>query len=216
MKPYYQDDFVTLYHGDCRELLPHLNADLCLTDPPYGINKRSRTYARSSRTVASWDGVFDMSWAEAVNAPLLGVLPGVVNLLSCPKTIGVLCYSWTLAAHVTNGMTRGAFGYGNWIPCVVYAAEGVSVYGQVSDIGRVSVSGERPDHPSPKPYAAMAWFLSRLPGQTILDPFSGSGTALLAAKSMGRRAIGVEIDEQYCERTATRLSQEVFDFGDVA
>jgi DNA modification methylase len=71
----------------------------------------------------------------------------------------------------------------------------------------------KPEHPSPKPLNVMRWILGCLPGETVLDPFMGSGTTLRAAKDLGRRAIGIEIEERYCEIAAKRLAQEVFDFG---
>ena len=114
MKSYYADESVTLYLGDCREVLPTLLDDaaaLVLTDPPYGIGK------------AEWDDGFHLDWmAEAARvAPVLGLMPGTWNLLRCPREAGRLKYSWTLAAHLVNGMTRGAAGYSNWIPCLVYS-----------------------------------------------------------------------------------------------
>jgi hypothetical protein len=113
--PYYQDDHVTLHHGDCREVLPRLlddAAQLVLADPPYGIGK------------ADWDDSFHCDWmTEAARvAPILGLMPGTWNILSCPREAGRLRYRWTLAAHLVNGMTRGATGYSNWIPCLVYSA----------------------------------------------------------------------------------------------
>lgn len=209
-EPYYERDGITIYHGDYREILTQLNkVDLLLTDPPYGVQKQERTYQKKSGVAAEWDTEFDLDWATQAShlAPCLAVMPGVANLPRLPITIGGLTYKWTLAAHVANGMTRGALGYGNWIPCAVYLADGASAYQQQSDIKRVAVSGKKPDHPSPKPYAAMEWFVSRLPGDTILDPFMGSGTTLLAAKNLGREAIGIEIDEKYCEVAAERLDQ---------
>jgi site-specific DNA-methyltransferase (adenine-specific) len=72
-----------------------------------------------------------------------------------------------------------------------------------------------PDHPSPKPYDAMRWLVSRLPGEVVLDPFMGSGTTLRAAKDLGRKAIGIEIEERYCEIAAQRMSQSVMAFDAV-
>src|SRR5690606_5835675 len=132
----------------------------------------------------------------------VGVMPGVANLLTLPKVVGPMTYRWTLSVRVTNGMTRGAFGFGNWIPCLVYARDGVSLHCTSQDAGEVSIGGDMPEHPSPKPIQAMQWFLSRLPGDTILDPFMGSGTTLRAAKDLGRKAIGIEIEERYCEIAA--------------
>jgi DNA modification methylase len=192
--------------------LPDNSADLVLTDPPYGIQKRTRTYAKITGPAASWDGEFPLWWFDdaARIAPVLGLMPGVVNLPRCPASVGRLIYRWTLAGHLVNGMARGAIGYGNWIPCMVYAADGVSLYQQSSDVGRIVIGrGGKPEHPSPKPIEAMRWLIDRLPGQTVLDPFMGSGTTILAAQERGRRAIGIELEERYCEIAVKRLSQAV-------
>jgi site-specific DNA-methyltransferase (adenine-specific) len=203
VRPYYEQDGITIYHGDCRDVLPGLaadSADLVLTDPPYGVNK------------AAWDDVFPTWWFDdaARVAPVLGIMPGIANIPLVPFEIGRCRYRWTLVAHLTNGQTRSSVGFGNYIPCMVYAAEGTSVFKQDGDVGRIVVGGDpKPNHPSPKPYQAMRWFVSRLPGDVILDPFMGSGTTLRAAKDLGRRAIGIEIEERYCEEAARRLAQSV-------
>jgi DNA modification methylase len=279
IKPYYESDGIVIYHGDCREILPALDAnvvDLVLTDPPYGINK------------ADWDDEFPTWWLDeaARVAPAMGLMPGVWNLLKCPQTVGRLRYRWTLSAHLTNGMTRGGIGFGNWIPCLVYSAadarawcsmfarwckaNGVTraaldVAAGTSDMGgwwcstlphrsqiptpeqwlklkeefdppeefetlvyanpyqadgdcRGFVVGDEPKfkHPSPKPQRVVSWFLSRLPGRSVLDPFAGTGTTLRAAKDLGRRAVGVEVEERYCEMAANRLAQGVFQFAEDA
>jgi DNA modification methylase len=201
--PYYDDGQITIYCGDCRDVLPTLaenSADLILTDPPYNVGK------------AAWDDNVPMWWLNdaARIAPTLGVMPGVVNLVAYPPEIGRLRYRWTLAAHLVNGMTRGAIGYGNWIPCLVYAADGVSLYRRTSDVGRIAIGrSKKPDHPSPKPLEVMQWLVDILPGQTILDPFMGSGTTILAAQQRGRRAIGIEQSEAYCDLAVRRLQQAV-------
>ncbi|HXE85532.1 MAG TPA: site-specific DNA-methyltransferase, partial [Hyphomicrobiaceae bacterium] len=70
----------------------------------------------------------------------------------------------------------------------------------------------KPDHPSPKPLNVVTWLLDSLPGGSVLDPFMGSGTTLRAAKDLGRRAIGIEIEERYCEIAVQRLAQQVLPF----
>ena len=104
-------DGVTLHMGDCREILPTLvHADAVLTDPPYGIGK------------AEWDGEFLLDWFDPAAAltRTIAVMPGTWNLLRLPYERAGLRYKWTLSAHLINGMTRGRFGWGNWIPLVVY------------------------------------------------------------------------------------------------
>lgn len=199
--PYYQDGAVTIYHGDCREILPGLDpVDLVLTDPPYGVNK------------AEWDHSFPTEWMQAAArlAPAMGLMPGIWNITRCPHRIGELVYVWTLAAHLINGMARGAIGFGNWIPCLVYTREGHSMFVKDGDCRSIVIGDSvKPDHPSPKPYRVMLWFVRRLPGNVILDPFMGSGTTLRAAKDHGKKAIGIEIEEAYCELAALRMAQEV-------
>jgi predicted RNA methylase len=181
-------------------LLEPGSVDLVLTDPPYGVGK------------ASWDTEFPLEWmelSEPVARMALGVMPGITNVLSLPRHVGRMVYKWTLSIHIVNAIVRGAIGFGNWIPCLVYAPEGQSLYTCNQDATQIAISGKMPDHPSPKPYQAMRWLVSRLPGESVLDPFMGSGTTLRAAKDLGRRCVGVEIEERYCEIAAKRLSQGV-------
>jgi|6_EtaG_2_1085325.scaffolds.fasta_scaffold00612_5 site-specific DNA-methyltransferase (adenine-specific) len=202
MRPYYEDDAVTIYHGDCREILPTLGpVDLVLTDPPYGVGK------------AEWDNAsWDWLPMAARASQVMGIMPGIANLLTLPFEVEGLFYRWMLSVRIINNTTRGVMGFGNWIACAVYSREGVSVYDQAQDATEVSINGQMPDHPSPKPYDAMRWLVSRLPGEVVLDPFMGSGTTLRAAKDLGRKAIGIEIEERYCEIAAQRMSQSVLAF----
>ena len=204
MKPYYQDEFVTLLHGDSADLITKVSASIVVTDPPYGVNKRPRTYQAKSGPPATWDSDFMLPVLTS-DTDVLCVLPGVSNLTRLPEVISELRYVWTLSVWISNGMTRSPFGYGNWIPGLVYARDGVKLYQQKSDFAKVSVSGRKPDHPSPKPISAMLHFVSRMPDGVICDPYAGSGSTLLAAKMLGRKSIGIEIDERSCEVAAKRL-----------
>lgn len=203
MRPYYDQDGITIYHGDCRDVLPTLaseSVDLVCTDPPYGFRK------------ADWDGEFPTFWlpdAARVARTALAIMPGINNVLRVPREVPPFAYRWMLSVHLANGMTRGLMGFGNWIPVMVYGREGVSLYRPQQDAAAVPVVGDMPDHPSPKPLRAMTWILSRFPDGAVLDPFMGSGTTLRAAKDLGRRAIGIEIEERYCEIAAQRLAQTV-------
>lgn len=204
MKPYYQDDLVTIYHGDCREVLPSLDLDpmgaVAVTDPPYGVGK------------ADWDDglPLDLLRLTADHTRAMAVIPGIANIGAMPDSLGPQRYVWTLSAYLTNGMTRGALGFGNWVACLLYAIPGLSLYGTIGDARPFTVGTEsHPAHPSPKPLRVMTWIVSSVPDGQIVDPFLGSGTTLLAAKWAGRRAIGIEIEERYCEIAAKRCSQEV-------
>lgn len=213
MRPYYDHDGITLYHGDTNTVLAEVDdqrflADIVMTDPPYGIGK------------AAWDDELPTDWVEPAARWCLDwfvVMPGVHNLRLLP-TPSLFEYVWTLAVHITNGMTHGRMGFANWIPALVFkrsSSEATRRSGQ--DAVDITVGGTMPLHPSPKPYAAMSWLVSRIAGdritepelerRTIFDPFAGSGTTLLAAKELGHGAIGIEREERYCELIANRCSQ---------
>lgn len=171
--------------------------DLVLTDPPYGVNK------------AEWDAAYPM-WATGLAFQVsdsVAIMPGLWALPLCVLSFGYR-YKWILSGYNRNGMTHGAIGFNNWIPCVV----GGVAPNKGQDAMAFTV-GEEPkqDHPSPKPMPFMRYCVTRLTEtrQTILDLFMGSGTTLRAAKDLGRKAIGIEIEERYCEIAAKRMAQEV-------
>jgi predicted RNA methylase len=196
---FYEEPGITLYCGDCLDVLPLLGrcsecfvTDHVVTDPPYGIRK------------AAWDAEFAIEWlprAAAITRQTLLVMPGVNNVLKLPASVPPFIYRWMLAVHLTNGMT--------WIPAMVYSRPGVKLYRLQQDCVDIPIVGDMPEHPSPKPERALTWFLDRLPDGSVLDPFAGSGTTLLAAKTLGRDAIGIEIAPKYCEIAVKRLRQEV-------
>lgn len=221
MEPYYSDDAVTIYHGDCREILPHVMvADLLLTDPPYGIGMdagmRGGGYdgfgRRAPRVPRRYEGGWDDSppdadtMAAALRAAklhivwggnyLAGILPPAPKWLVWDKQQTMPSYSdaelaWTTLPGVSVKMFR-------------YCGAGLMAREKV----RV--------HPTQKPVALMEWCIRIAPdARLILDPFMGSGSTLVAAKNLGRRAIGIEIEERYCEIAAQRLAQGVLDLGGI-
>lgn len=198
MKPYYNHEGITIYHGDCREILPTLDpVEVVVTDPPYGCGK------------AEWDDRFPQEWYALARplAKMIVIITGSVGLKDSVALVGD-DFIDVIAARNMNGMTRGPLGFGNWLAAVVAKGkpkQGVNCFD-------FCVSAEMPDHPSPKPFAYMRALLSRVGGESILDPFMGSGTTVRAAKDLGRKAIGIEIEEKYCEIAAKRLSQEVLCF----
>ncbi len=199
--PYYEEPGIVIYCGDCRDILPELGEVDCLvTDPPYGVGK------------ADWDTEFSKQWMELVSAKVVAVAPGVVNIVNMPVQIGSLPFAWMAIAAITNGMTRGALGFGNYIPLLIYSD--ASVFSQAKDLGSFPIDSIKPRHPSPKPLRAWRWLVSLVPGDTILDPFMGSGTTLRAAKDLGRKSIGIELESKYCDIAIRRLQQEVLPFKD--
>ena len=205
MKPYYQDDAVTIYNGDCRTILPQLEpVDLVLTDPPYGIN-----YSGSHRdfeggkdvSVYGDDKPFDPSFLLHFKKLILWGANFYASRLPDSKTW--LCWKKTLTNN-DDGQTADM--ELAWANCI-----GRSRHFDYLWAGFYR-AGENGDyfHPTQKPIAVMKWCIriSKTNG-TILDPFMGSGTTLRAAKDLGRKAIGIEIEEKYCEVAAQRMAQEV-------
>lgn len=210
MKPYYQDSAVTIYHGDCRELTSKITetGSVMVTDPPFGIGYASGWPGSLPRSIA---GDADTTIRDAMVLywqPFPALVFGSWRVPRPPGTRMVLIWD-----------TQGALGMGDlslpWKPShqEIYVIGGGFVGERSSDVlsfhpcqstalrGRV--------HPHEKPLALMIELIGKCPQGTIFDPFCGSGTTLRAAKDLGRKAIGIEIEERYCEIAARRMSQEV-------
>jgi len=218
-EPYYQDKYATIYHGDCLELLPEMpKVDLVLTDPPYGIDGGKGNNAKHGKG----------NYTEAFQDTPEYVLKLVVPIIeSCIKRYGRVVF--TPPTHLSHSFpqpkTIGCFfakASGSWSSWGVLTTWPIFYYGkdpragknQIPDGLYLAESAPKNGHPCPKPIKAWSWLLNKcsLEKETILDPFMGSGTTLVAAKQLNRKAIGIEIEEKYCEIAAKRLSQEVLDF----
>lgn len=211
-EPYYRDDSAAIYHGDCREILPLLPAvQLILMDPPYG---NGTTYAEFEDTHENVSAlVRDVMPLVLDKADVVFVTPGVANIHLYPPP------RWTLCWVTPAGAGSGPWGFSCWQPVLAYGADPYlrDLKGRRPDtLIKTETSRSPGDHPCPKPLDVWRWLLLRgstLASDVILDPFMGSGTTLRAAKDCGRFAIGIELSERYCEIAATRLAQEVLDFG---
>ena len=208
MKPYYQDDAVTIYHGDCREILPTLGpVDLVLTDPPYGVNLE---YASYDDTLENWYGLMDWLIPWIQNHSAMGILPSCqINQLHWIYKYHAP--DWLIAWHKGSPGHVSKIGFNDWEPLLVYGrTAGLQMHDHFYAQPEITKNG----HPCPKPVRWATWLLERATaeGYTILDPFMGSGTTLRAAKDLGRKAIGIEIEERYCEIAAQRMSQSVLAF----
>ena len=213
MRPYYEHAGITLYHGDCREVLPSLGGDfgLALTDPPYNVGIHYGPGVDDERgDYEAWCADWFVMLREAADA--VALTPGIANLTAWARIAPPP--DWTLAWHKPSAMSRCYLGFNNWEPVLYWGPRrsGVDVITAVI-VPDAAVDG----HPCPKP---LKWALALIGALSdtgaILDPFAGSGTTLRAAKDLGRRAIGIEIEERYCEIAAKRLVQEVLDFGEAA
>jgi len=216
-KPYYQDEWVTIYHGDCREILPQLDVkvDLVLTDPPYGINYRHGESYTPKKSVGTRhhgevmigdDKPFDPSFL--LHFPNV-ILWGANNYASrLPDSRGWLVWDKKVLETRENHFSDCDMAWTNQNkPIRIFRHRWSGIY-------RDSQNGERSFHPTEKPVSLMAWCISFHPDcNLILDPFLGSGTTAYCAKKLNRKCIGIEIEEKYCEIAAKRCSQSVMDFG---
>ncbi len=206
MKPYYQDDLVTIYHADCREWMPE--ADVIVTDPPYGMAYQHGL--RDGKVAWGHDGVsivgddepFDPAFLLALGKPT--VLFGANHYADrLPPSRGWLVWD-KRAGTPSNDQSDAELAWTNVLSVArVFSAR----WSGSHRTGREQVDGRQ--HVNQKPVALMAWAMAFMPPGAVLDPFMGSGSTLVAAKQAGRRAIGIEIEERYCEIAAIRCSQEV-------
>jgi site-specific DNA-methyltransferase (adenine-specific) len=211
MKPYYADDAVTIYHADAREWMPE--ADVLVTDPPFGIRWRPKpfygatwadTEIEGDGSVAARDAVLE-KWGQLRPALIFG------SWKASPPLRARAMLVWDKGPQ--SGMGDLAM---PWKP----SWEGIYVLGSgfVGSRDEGVIKNREPvtwqtagrSHPNEKPLRLMRYLLTKCPTNwVILDPFLGSGSTLVAAKDLGRKAIGIEIEERYCEVAARRCSQEV-------
>ena len=212
MKPYYQDSHCTIYNCDCREILPELTkVDLVLTDPPYGIGIEGKVGGEKCAPVTDY-GDFNKWDTETINWDLM----------------------WELICLGENAIVFG----GNYYPMppsqkwLVWDKDNTGDFADC-ELAWTNIKGsvrkfkftwngmiqenmknkEIRQHPTQKPVPLMRWCIEQAgEPQTILDPFMGSGTTLRASKDLNRKAIGIEMEEKYCEIAVKRLQQEVMQF----
>lgn len=222
MMPYYADDAVTIYHGDCREVLPSLPpVDLVLSDPPYGIGYQHSGHVRGvkgaigmtaaanrrgSPAIHGDDAVFDPSpWLTFPNVILWGAdhfyprLPDRGRWLAWNK-LGSM-EPWDTFCDVEFAW------HSKEAPARIFSM----LWKGLACDKRGENNGLR-SHPMQKPVRLMRWCIEQSGvdvNAVILDPFMGSGTTLRAAKDLGRKAIGIDIEEKYCFIAAKRMSQAV-------
>lgn len=217
MKPYYDEDGITIYHGDCREVA--VTAHAVITDPPY-----------SRDALPHWSWLAAVATSALPAGGWLAAYSGGAHLPEVFRRLAVdeLAYFWTLATTYRGGgqvlFREGASILTEWKPVLVYRRRPFSTPKDeagrfVSDGGhRYSFSDllhrggrEKTLHPWAQPLSEASALVDRFsrPGDVVLDPFAGSGTTLVAAQAAGRRAIGIEIEEKYCEIAVQRLAQGV-------
>lgn len=200
MTPYYEEDGIVIYHDDAARVLPFLKTvDLLLTDPPYGINfagQPTKWQRRAGQAAEDWDEQPATDWllSHARSLAQFQIIWGG-NYFALP--IARCWLSW-FKPDAPPSM-------GN----VEYAWTNLDQNSRQIEVSISATNKERVGHPTQKPEAVMRWALSQAPigVQTVLDPFMGSGTTLVAAKRLGCSAVGIEREERYCEVAAKRLRQ---------
>lgn len=230
MRPYYDHGGITIYHGDCREVLSTLgrSAKCVLTDPPYGISFRSNFGGRFD-AIAGDDAV-PIEWADNLRRICLPAAriywftheSGIAVVRDCLAGLGYQL-SRMLVWDKLSPNHGGLEDYSARTEYIVAAlAKGCATKlrgARDSNLIAVPrVDGRLLCHPNEKPYTLMSYLIIRStdPDDLVLDPFCGVGPTLHAARDLGRRAIGIEIEEKYCEIAVRRLEQEVLAFGGVA
>lgn len=216
VQPYYESDGIMLYHGNCLKIDAWLSADVLITDPPYGVKWTRGEYngaashkgIQHDTSTAVRDAAL-RAWGTRWSAIFgdFGLPPaGLVQTLIWhkPSDAGIF--------GARSGWRRDAeavYLCGDW-PLMPAKRSSVLNTGQA-----MSAYTKATGHPHTKPVAVMERLIEQTAG-LIADPFAGSGSTLVAAKLQGRMAIGVELEERYCEIAARRLDQGVLDFGNVS
>jgi site-specific DNA-methyltransferase (adenine-specific) len=227
MKPYYEEADITIYHGDCRELLPVIGqSDLTMTDPPYGV------------TDHAWDQVVEpRHWMTSKGCVCTASEPYATQLINAAPLEFLFDCVW-IKNHASNALNSKRmpmrmheriliFGVYSYFPqkrprsCEELARLSHDRREQMRFANPGSVlefpcvhnqSAERTEHPSQKPIDLFSYLIKTYSSGSICDPFMGSGSTLVAAKGLGRKAIGIEREERYCEIAANRLRQSVLNF----
>ena len=217
MKPYYQDKWVTIYHGDCREILPQLpdnSVDLVLTDPPYngGID-----YGFGTNDSRDWGDY--LNWLVPIireserlsRGPVIYFLShhGLIKVIERYKPYWV--GAWYIPSNYANPVNKGGMIIlPRWEPFLIYG-DLRSIRAVLPDCIQSLPNREKLAHPCPKPIYIMQTIIGAGDFYEIIDPFMGSGTTPMAAKKLSRHCTGIEIEERYCEIAANRCRQEVME-----
>ena len=212
IEPYYSEDGITLYNARCEDVLPQLNErwNLVLTDPPYGIeldtdySKKGRNTNQYEAVAGDGFGETDLSWLTKLGCTT--VLWGAHNYywhLPTMRNPGWVC--WDKRCNEDADRAFGAPFELAWVNIPRF----FRIY-RVQHGGFVNADGGKRFHPTQKPVKLMAKIMNELSekGGMVFDPYAGSGSTLIAAKQLNRKAVGIEISEKYCEITVNRLRQK--------
>lgn len=219
--PYYDRDGVTLYCADCRDVLSQVCADVLVTDPPYGTGGWRRLEAGAGSNPSG--SLVQEAWDDGA-VDWLGLTCAEAGLVFWPaaRTQDLLtaatARNWTkhrclyMQKRDPKPMCGGRIAW-SVEPIWVLSRDGYQLFGgtdwYTTTTPRSGRDAEACGHRYQKPLAVLRWLIGKTPSGSVLDPFAGSGTTLVAAKQLGRRAIGIEINPDYCAMAVKRLAQGV-------
>jgi len=207
LKSYYKDDAVFIINDDCRKVLPLIPSgyiDLCLTDPPYGMRFRSNHRQTKHDFIVGDDhlplDLINIAISKALRASYIFCNWNNLSRMPPPKSVLVwIKNNWSM------GDLRHEHGR-QWEAICFYPAAQHEFINRIPDVITTARTNNN-KHPTEKPVSLMKKLIQCNVGNTILDPFMGSGTTLVAAQALGRRCIGIEIEERYCQVAVERLRQ---------
>lgn len=212
-KPYYQDDWVTIYCANSLSLLPKLGKiDAMITDPPYGVNLGRDGKTKIGKTAYS---MFEDTpeFVESVCVPIIKI--GIEKIGRVVLTPGTrCCFKYPEPTEIGSIYFPAGAGYSRWgFTCsqpILYYGKDPKKIKSANSFESTSLA-EKNEHPCAKPNKVMTWLVNRASneGEVVVDPFGGSGTTGRACKDLSRKCILIEIEEKYCEIAARRMQQEI-------
>lgn len=216
MKPYYEENGITIYNADCRDVLPQLpeSPDLLVTDPPYGLSfATNRGFASWDKTQIANDGSTELrDWVMSYYADIPQIVFGSWKISRPSTARGVLVWDKGPA----SGMGDLTFPWKpSWEEVYIVGTgfAGKRTEGVLKGFTTVTWESAGRAHPNQKPVSLLKHLIGKTQAGLVVDPFMGSGSTLRAVKDLGRKAVGIEIEERYCEIAANRLRQEVLAFA---
>lgn len=208
VRPYYDEGGVTIYHGDARDVLPSLSpVDVVITDPPYSSTRPEGEFAATGNIAVSLHLASELAPVMLCFGTSSG--RGIEFVRSCIRALPhnrVLAWNRTFVSSPAAGPWR-------WDLVLIHAF-GKATFGRPEFSSLMVTGGTKTlsldtGHKSPVPTEVMSWLYRPFAPGVALDPFMGSGSVMLAASEAGGSAIGIEIEERYCEIVARRLAQGV-------